>query len=133
MKRVLALAIAALFVFAGVAFASANGTYKGKPVNGKKLSLRVAGGKVTFVSFVATFTCGGTKELEQTNIAADAKISHSKFSITANITAAPQRKHDHLSITGHFAGSKVSGTLSQKFVYDGTTCRTGTQKYTAKR
>jgi hypothetical protein len=133
MKRVLAVAVAGLLAFAGVALASTNGTYKGKPAHGKKLSLRVAGGKVAFVSFVATFSCGGTKELEQTNIAAGAKVSHSKFSISATITAAPLRKHDHLSITGHFNGDKVTGTLSQKFVYHGTTCQTGTQKYSAKR
>jgi hypothetical protein len=132
MKRSIALAVIGLLVFTGVAVASLNGTYSGKPSKGSQLQLTVSGGKVTSVHYITAFDCAGTNSIERTSARLSAKIKNHKFSASGNIASK-----DHLTISGKFSGKKVTGKFSETFTQlsAGTkqTCRSGTQTYSATK
>jgi hypothetical protein len=135
------VAVAALaLVFAAVAFAVKGGVWSGhtsqKYTDGSEpFAIQVSHNKITKIYYGAEYSGGsGCKNLGSPSagrlLPGDGfkgfKIKHGKFS-GKTIHAG-----DHVSVSGKFSGTKVTGTLKDSFSSAGLSCSTGSVTFSAK-
>jgi hypothetical protein len=127
LRRIVVLGSALAVVFAAVASAAASGVYNGKTSQKLQISVKVSGGKVVKVGYVARYgSCGEFTGADKVKIA----IKSNKFSATVHPNSETVDK-----LSGSFKGQKVAGTLTSTVTEGGihsTTCHSGKLSFSAK-
>jgi hypothetical protein len=141
-RRIGAMAAAGALAFAGVAWAATAGTYAGRTSqhNGS-ISLKVSGGKVVHVTFVAGNGRGsgcGSAAAAQPQFPVSFK-SHLKIARNGTFsgTASP-RDQEVFKISGHVGAKRVTGSFTDRIPLGQLTsaphsCSSGKVTFTATR
>lgn len=125
-RRIVALAAALSIALAGVAAATASGVYRGVTSTKGLIRLTVRHDRLVQVFFGVTFF-GSHCAVAGGDGSTSVPIRHNQFRVTVLVR---HTKID-VSLTGHFTGRRVTGTLTG--TDGGPACNTGKTTYEAFR
>ena len=127
MRRTLLLGAVLAIALTAAASAASAGLYTGKTSQKLAISVKVSGGKVTKVDYVAKYgSCGEFDGADKVKIA----VKGNKFSATVHPNSETVDK-----LSGKFKGTSVSGSLNSVVTTGGIhpqTCKSGKVTFTAK-